>query len=57
MILALILPSGAFLLQASSAATTYTDTLYLHVNPSSSYEVGTINTGGVTFNSTQPASR
>ncbi len=36
----------------SYAASTTTEKFYFHVDPSSSYEVGTINTGGVIFNST-----
>ena len=36
----------------SYAATTTTEKFYFHVDPNSSYTVGSINTGGVIFNST-----
>ncbi len=37
----------------SSAVSSYREDLYFHVDPNSSYTVGTINTGGIIFNSTQ----
>jgi hypothetical protein len=43
---------SAILTIPASATTTYTEKFYFHVDPNSNYQVGTINTGGVTFNST-----